>query len=128
ATNTAVASMVNFLDEGTSNPVGAELVAAFPLIMQLIRNHEPVLEPAPRGFKIPFLKHRDGTPRRFELKWKVGIRLGKLRNRTYDPVELENFVFDNPEVKAQIAKRKLIVGRTNGGRKRRTKRDDDATE
>jgi hypothetical protein len=124
ATDTRVASMVNFLDEGTSNPLGAALVAALPLVMQLIRNHEPVLEPAPRGFKIPFLKHRDGTPRRFELKWKVGIKLGKLRNRTYDPVQLENFVFDNPDIKAQLAKRKLIIGRSNGGRKRGTQRDD----
>jgi hypothetical protein len=124
ASNEHVASMVNFLDEGTSNPMGAAIVAALPLIMQLIRNHEPVLEPAPRGFKIPFMKHKDGSPRRFQIKWKIGIRLGKLRNRTYDPVELENFVFDNPDVKAQLDKRKLIVGRSNGGRKRKTQRND----
>src|SRR2546430_1651896 len=38
ASNDTVAKMIDFLDEGTSNPVGAAMVAALPLLLQLVRN------------------------------------------------------------------------------------------
>lgn len=123
ATDARVARMVDFLDEGTSNPMGAAIVAVFPLVMQLVRNHEPVLEPVQRGFRVPFAKDKNGVPRRVQLKWKIGIKLGRLRNFTNDPESLEAFVFDNPQVKEMLAKQDINVARSTA-RRRRTQRND----
>jgi hypothetical protein len=113
AADPKVARMVDFLSDGpTSSPMAAALVAAFPLFMQLVRNHEPVLEPKPRGFRIPFAKHKDGSPRRFEIKWKVGIKLGRLRNLSHEPSVIESAVFDSPIIKEMLAKQDLTVART----------------
>jgi|SRR5882724_1783141 len=72
---------IDFLTGGVENPYAAALAAVAPLVFQIIRNHEPVLEPSMRGLRIPFTKRT--------IKLKFGIKLGRLRQMfTHDPEEL----------------------------------------
>lgn len=89
---------IDFLTEGTENATIAFALAALPLVAQLLRNHEPVLEPAPRGFTIPIIK------RKIKIPIKVGIKLGRLRDFTYEPKHMYGVVFNNPEVRATLEK------------------------
>lgn len=104
-----VAAALDWIDGGTENPYLATILVAAPLILQVIRNHEPVLEPAQRGLRIPFLKDKNGIPRRINLPIKIGVRLGALRNATHDPEQLSYSVFGNPEVKAKMEKEDIKV-------------------
>lgn len=82
-----VARVIDFFAEDSpidSAALGFIAVAA-PLLLQIVRNHEPVLEPAPRGFRIPFAKDKQGNPRRFRFPFKIGIKLGGLRGMTNEP-------------------------------------------
>lgn len=72
---------IDFLTGGVENPYAAALAATAPLILQILRNHEPTLEPSIRGLRIPF------TKRVFKIRF--GIKLGRLRQMfTHDPDEL----------------------------------------
>ncbi len=104
------AKMVDFFTEGTSNPYAAVFAAAAPILLQVVRNHEPVLEPQHRGFHIPFTKRT--------IKFRFGIKLGKIRALTHEPRVVESWVFDNPEVKARMEKLEITVARTNGRKSR----------
>lgn len=91
-----VAAAIDFLAGGTGNPYVAMAMALAPLALQLIRNHEPVLAPAPRGIKIPFTKIR------FRIPIKLGVRLGGLRAVTNDPKKMYEFAFTNPDIKKRL--------------------------
>lgn len=101
--NQTFARGIDFLTEGTENPAIAFAAAVLPLALQIIRNHEPVLEPAPRGIKIPF------TKRTFRIPIKVGIKLGRLRAATYEPRHMYNVVLGNPDVVATLTKQGVTI-------------------
>lgn len=103
ATNKSFARGIDFLTEGTENPALAFAAAVLPLALQMVRNHEPVLVPAPRGIKIPF------TKRTFHIPIKLGIKLGRLRAATYEPRHIYNVVLGNPDVMATLAKQGVSV-------------------
>lgn len=109
ASNDAVAKAVDFLTEGNESPVAAMFVAVAPLVFQIIRNHEPILEPSPRGIRIPFTKDK-------RIKFKFGIKLGRLRNVTNDPAGLTEFVFTRPNIVAALKKNGIDVASKRGGR------------
>jgi hypothetical protein len=104
-----VAYALDWIDGGTENPYVGAIVATMPLVLQIVRNHEPILEPAPRGFRIPFLKDKDGLPRRVRIPIKLGIRLGMLRNATHDPKKLTQWVFGNADVRNKMDKESIEV-------------------
>lgn len=91
-----VARAVDWLTEGTENPYFALAFATAPLVMQILRNHEPQLVPEQRGIKIPFTKIR--------FKLKLGIRLGRLRRVTIEPEEYKAKVFNNPKIDEALRK------------------------
>lgn len=103
ADNRTFARGIDFLTEGTENAAIAFATALFPLALQLVRNHEPVLEPAPRGFKLPF------TKKSFRIPIKIGIRLGRLRAATYEPRHIYNVVLNNSSVRETLEKQGKTV-------------------
>jgi hypothetical protein len=115
ATSDPVARAVNFITDGTENPAAAAMIAAFPLILQVIRNHEPQLEVKPRGLWTPF-KGKDGKRRR--ISFKFGIKLGRVRNVTHDPEKFTHSVFTNPSILAALEKEGMQIAYNPNGRKR----------
>lgn len=65
---------------GIENPYAAAFSSAAILALQIIRNHEPKLEPEVRGLRIPFTKKT--------FKFRFGIKLGRIRPLTHDPKAL----------------------------------------
>ena len=123
ATDKNAARVIDFLSgDVTENYYLALGLAATPLILQVIRNHEPTLEPVPRGFRIPFVKDKNGQPRRFRIKF--GIKLGRLRPITKDPQAITEYVYSNPKIQAQLAKRKIRVAKYPSKRRRSASNDD----
>lgn len=104
-----VARAIDWLTEGTENPYAAVFAAAAPLILQVIRNHEPQLEVKPRGLKIPFTKGK-----RF-LNFKFGVKLGRLRPITNDPDAMTNHVFTNPDIIRKLVEQGILSVAPTGG-------------
>lgn len=102
-----VAAMLRVINGGTANPYSTAIMALAPLVLQIVRNHEPVLEPAVRGIPIPFLKKKDGTKRVIRLRF--GVKLGRLRAVTNPPEKLYAAVYDNPEVMRSLQKQGINV-------------------
>lgn len=96
-----VRKAIDFLTEGADNPYLALGMAIAPLFFQVVRNHEPVMEPATRGIKVPFTKKR--------LNLRFGVKLGKLRNFTNDPNALVSHAFSDPAVKAKLAEQGITI-------------------
>lgn len=88
AENEAVARMLTLSEQVTDNATLAAVTAISGLLMQIVRNHEPILEPAPRSFTVPFLK------RTFKLP-KIGVKLGLFRAATVEPNALIQHVFSD---------------------------------
>lgn len=115
ASNDRVARAVDFLTEGNESPVAAACLAVTPLLLQLIRNHEPVLEPAMRGWKIPFTKRR--------INLRFGIKLGRIRALTNDPGELYSHVYNNPRISAALRKQDIVPAKPANRRGRQSQSD-----
>lgn len=99
ADNARFARALDMLTDQTENAATALIVAAAPLVLQVIRNHEPVVEKdngkQPRVVRIPFTKK--------QVRFRVGFKLGKrMRNVTNDPVALQRHVFMNPQVQEAL--------------------------
>lgn len=92
AENDQVARAIDWFNSGAEMPSLAFAAAALSIGIQVVRNHEPVLEPAPRGIKIPFRKE--------PIKIKLGIRLGGLRALGNDPDALSRHVFTDRMIAA----------------------------
>lgn len=104
ATDPRIARGIDMLTEGTENPYLSAALALAPLAFQLARNHEPVLEPKTRGFRIPFLMRQP-----FRLPIKLGIRLGALRNMTHEPSSIAEHVFGNAQVRAAFERQDVKI-------------------
>lgn len=101
-----VARAIEWLSQPTDNALLLAMMATVPIVLQVVRNHEPVLQPQPRGLRLPFLKDSDGNPRTLRLP-KVGIRLTNVPGyaaATNDPQKLREHVFSNPDIIAQLRK------------------------
>lgn len=86
-----VRKAVDFLSDDTlGNPYLACVAAAVPLVMQILRNHEPQLVPEVRGIRIPFIKRT--------IKLRFGIKLGRLRAVTKPPQEFGEKYFNSPKI------------------------------
>lgn len=87
-----VASVINFLSGGTGNPSIAVAAAVVPLVLQIMRNHEPALENITR-ISVPFTKGRIGI----KVPSRIKIKLGKARILTNDPNALYRQAFLSPD-------------------------------
>lgn len=118
-----VARGIDMLTEGAENPYLAVVMAAAPLILQMVRNHEPVAEPEVRGIKIPFIKRT--------IKVRFNVKLGNLRNITNDPEQLKAYVFNDEAIQAALVKQGVNLDslfRPRPERKRRGRRANAAGE
>lgn len=108
ATDPRIARGIDFITDGTENPYASVAIAAMPLILQVIRNHEPQAEVSSgrTGFRIPF------TQKHIKLKFK--IKLGRLRQLTNDPDAFTSWVLDRPDIQAALAKQGINVASTGG--------------
>ena len=95
-----VRKAIDIFSGGVENPYLAAFSSVAILGLQLVRNHEPKLEPEVRGLRIPFTKR--------VIKLKFGIKLGRVRALTHDPKELTRAAF-TPEVKAFLQKQGVRV-------------------
>jgi hypothetical protein len=105
AEDARVANMIDMLTEGATNPYAAVLMAATPLLLQVIRNHEPTFEPKNRGFKIPFTKGR----RTWAPRFKIGLRLGNLRGMTHEPDVFTDSVFNRPQIRKVMMDLGMVI-------------------
>lgn len=97
-----VAKAIDFISGGTTTPAMAVISAAIPLVLQIIRNHEPeaVVE------KKPLRIWRWTLP----IKVKFRIKLRRLRPMTHDPVVLTNHVLRDENVRKALARQGIMVG------------------
>lgn len=97
-TDPHTATVIDFLHGGTGNPATAAVMAALPLVLQIVRNHEPQIETSTR-INVPFTKGKVGftVPSRF----KVRISNNKVAAAmTNDPVKLYQQAFTPDVVQA----------------------------
>jgi len=99
--NATARKVIDFVTDNTESGAIALFAAVSALSLQLLRNHEQALQPSIRGFRIP------GT-KRF-IQFKLGLRLGKLQNLSYDPAYLTNRVFSQPELVAKLEKQGMRI-------------------
>lgn len=112
-----IAAAIDFMSGGTSNPYIALATAVMPLMAQLARNHEPLLEPAPRKIRIPF------TKRGFNLPIKFGIRLGFLKAMTDDPQDVYNYIYNQPQIVDKLTKLGVNVAPYRASRVKSSKQE-----
>lgn len=84
---------IDFVIGGSENPYAAAVFATLPLVLQVVRNHEPVAEGSAKAFRIPFTKR--------EFKWRFRIRIqGWFRNVfTHDPKVLTDAALTPPVIR-----------------------------
>ena len=114
-----VADFIDALDGGVESPILAFSVAVFPLAIQIVRNHEPILEPQVRVWKIPFTKNKKHPQGRAFTFKRLGIKLGILRNLTNEPKAMEDFVFGDAKFAAKLKELGINVATSPNGRARR---------
>lgn len=112
-----VARGIDWLVDGSENPYAAAITATVPLILQMIRNHEPQLEPAQRGIRVPFTKGKR------VIKLRFGIKLGQLEPLTNDPDALVQYVYSQPAVIDKIKKHGIYVAFRESRKQRRAAAD-----
>lgn len=98
-TDPHTATVINFLHGGTGNPATAAVMAAMPMVLQILRNHEPSIETSSK-FSVPFTRGKISftVPSRF----KVRISNNKVAAAmTNDPGRLYSATF-TPAVVAEI--------------------------
>lgn len=111
ASDPRIARGIDVLFDGTNSPWLNAAVALAPLASQMIRNHEPVLEPRSRGLKVPF------TRITFNFPFKLGIKLGILRNVTNEPQSFADWVFSQPEVQEAFKRQEVPLAWRGGNRR-----------
>lgn len=117
ADNDRIARAIDWLSEPTDNPVLLALTATAPIVLQMFRNHEPALQPAPRGFQLPtFTRDPETGKRRIGRRTvrlpKIGIRLQNFpfyAAATNDPNALVRHVFGNAKIQAELKKQGIEV-------------------
>lgn len=96
-----VAKAIDFITGGTTTPAMAVIAAAVPLVLQVIRNHEPEAEVTKKPLKI----WRWTLP----IKVKFRIKLKRLRPMTHEPQAFTNWVLGNPDIMETLKKQGIVV-------------------
>jgi len=101
-----VRKMIDFITDDTiDNPYILTAVTLLPLAVQLMRNHESVVEQLPNKFRlrIPFTKRTIKLPVKFKfsLKWS--------RNISFEPKYLTFNVLGHPGVQENLRKRGINI-------------------
>lgn len=97
-----VRKAIDFISGGTATPALAATMAAVPLVLQVMRNHETETQIEKRPLKI----WRWTLP----IKMRFGIRLPKrFRAMTNDPVTNTKHVLGNAKVRAALADQGITV-------------------
>lgn len=89
------ADAVDFLSEGAGNPYLEFAMAAGIMAMQIMRNHEPVVEREPKH-KIRIFKREFGL--------RIRFKLGRFRKLTQEPKQFTADVLGNPDVQKMLVK------------------------
>jgi hypothetical protein len=110
AENAMVANAIDFITKPSDSATTAAILASVPMVLQLVRNHEPIAETSGRIIRIPFTRR--------EIKLRFNIKLGRLRNMTQDPDELTDHVLAIPDISAAIQKWGITVASRTGKRNR----------
>lgn len=90
-----VSKAIDFIATGTDNPYGALVVAALPILAQVIRNHESD-SAKPFTIRIPF------TKKTFTPKIKIKLNTPLIRAMTVHPMSLVKKVFGDPDLKKAL--------------------------
>lgn len=90
-----VAHGIDIITSGTENPYAAVVLAALPLISQLIRNHESDTA-KPFEIRIPF------TKRSFKPKIKIRLNIAFMRALTVHPRQMIQNVFGREDVRTAL--------------------------
>jgi hypothetical protein len=107
-----IGKFIDALNGGVENPYLAVIAAALPLALQLVRNHEPVLQPNPRLFRVPFSKSKKNPDGRHVRLKKFGIKLGMFRHQTDDPERLYKYVFEeSPQMRVAMESQGIAIAR-----------------
>lgn len=99
AEDARIAKMIDFLDDGADNLYLNALMVTIPVLAQILRNHEPVIEPE-HGIKIPFTKKRIRIPFRVKFAWLNAI--------THKPSDAAA-VMHIPAIKDKLAEQRIYV-------------------
>lgn len=91
-----VRKAIDFISSGTDNPYAAVMVAAMPLLAQVLRNHERETE-SPIEVKVPFIK------RVFRLKWRLKLKNPVLLGLSKPPELMQAEIFGNSSIMASLA-------------------------
>lgn len=99
-TDANTARVINFLHGGTGNPATAAVMATLPLVLQILRNHEPELEHVTR-INLPFTRGRVG----FNVPSRVKLRISnnKIAASMTNPPEKVYAAAFTPAVVEQLA-------------------------
>lgn len=90
-----VAHGIDLITTGTDNPYAAAVLAALPIVSQLIRNRETD-EAKPFEIRIPF------TKRTFKPKIKIRLNIPVMRALTVHPRVLVQNVFGRPDIRQAL--------------------------
>lgn len=116
ARDSRVRRAIDFITEGADNPAAAAVLALLPMALQVLRNHEPIVEAEPRTWKLRFRKHI--------ISIRLRLKLGRLRNLTNDPEDFATHVFSNPAITDALNKRGIQVADIKQSRRRRRRRKE----
>ena len=99
-----VRKMVDMISSGTENPYIALAMAALPLAVQIVRNHETET-PVRVGIRIPFTKGK----RSLNFPFKMRLKNPVLRSATYSAPDITSMVFNNPAVREMLMAQRVEV-------------------
>lgn len=105
-----VRASIDFITSGTSNPYAAVVVAAIPLIAQILRNHEQET-PTDLEIKLPIIK------RIFRVKWRIRLKSKALRSLTKTKDEQLESQLGRDDIRMALAAQEIDVA-WNGGKSR----------
>jgi hypothetical protein len=111
AKDARVARGIDMITDGAENPYATALLSVLPLAAQVLRNHEPTIEPRIRTFRVP------GVRREFKLPLKFGVRVEAFRSLTFEPESLTRHVFGDGRVQEAFRKQGLRFAWNPGSRR-----------
>jgi hypothetical protein len=90
-----VAHGIDLITSGTENPYAAVVLAALPIVAQIIRNHETETA-KPFEIRIPF------TKRTFKPKIKIRLNIAFMRALTVHPRQMIHSVFGREDIRTAL--------------------------
>jgi hypothetical protein len=90
-----VAHGIDIITSGTENPYAAVVLAALPIVAQIIRNHETETA-KPFEIRIPF------TKRTFKPKIRIRLNIAFMRALTVNPRQMIQSVFGREDIRTAL--------------------------